>query len=98
MDVEHEDPALQKLEAGRSATGGLGDAVDRGFRKVMQIIRAATDERDLYKHKSLHFEKLKGKRKHQRSLRINKQWRLVIELRGEAPNKKVGVIAIEDYH
>ena len=98
MEVEHEDPALRELEADRSATGGFGDAVDRGFRKVMQVIRAATDERDLYRHKSLRFEKLKGKRKHQRSLRINKQWRLVVELRGEAPNKKVGVVAIEDYH
>ncbi len=63
MEVEHEDAALQKLEADRGATGGSGDAVDRGFRKVMQAIRAAADERDLYKHKSLRFEKLKGKRK-----------------------------------
>ena len=97
MDVEHADADLANLETDRAATGGLGDAVDRGFRKVMQIIRAAPDERDFYGLKSLHFEKLKGSRKHQRSLRINKKWRLIIELHGGAP-KIVRVIGIEDYH
>lgn len=98
MDVEHDDPALEELEKNGPTTAGHGDAVDRGFRKVMQIIRAAVDERDLYKHKSLHFEKLEEDPLGERSLRINKQWRLIVKLRGEAPNKKVGVLRIADYH
>ena len=51
-----------------------------------------------YNLKSLHFEKLKGDRTHQHSMRLNKQWRLIIELEGVAPNKLVAVISIEDYH
>lgn len=98
MEVEHDDPDLALLEAHGPTTAGHGDAVDRGFRKVMQTIRAAVDERDLYKHKSLHFEKLEEDPKGERSLRINKQWRLIVKLRGEAPNKKIGVLRIADYH
>jgi len=64
----------------------------------MQSIRAALDERDFYAQKSPHFEKLQGKRDHQRSMRINDQWRLIVEIMGEPPNKKVWIIGIEDYH
>jgi len=66
--------------------------------KVMQVIRAAPDERVFYNLKSLHFEKLKGNRSSQHSMRLNKQWRLIIEFEGIAPNKLVAVISIEDYH
>jgi plasmid maintenance system killer protein len=31
-------------------------------------------------------------------MRLNKQWRLIIELEGIAPKKLVAVISIEDYH
>ena len=47
--------------------------------------------------KSMHFEKLKGSRSHQRSIRLNKQFRLILEI--EVEKRKVAVIiAIEDYH
>ena len=98
MEVEHDTSSLARLETDRTATAGHGDAVDRGYRKVMMVIRAAVDERDFYRMKSLHFEKLEGQREGERSLRINKQWRLIVELRGSAPNKRVGIIGIEDYH
>ena len=98
MEVDHDDPDLALLESDGPTTAGHGDGVDRGFRKVMQVIRAAVDERDFYKHKSLHFEKLEEDPLGERSLRINKQWRLIVKLRGEAPNKRVGVLRIADYH
>ena len=97
MEVEFDDGDLARAECDSTATVGHGEAVDRGFRKLMQIIRAAVDERDFYALKSLHFEKLAGSET-QRSMRINKQWRLIVELRGEAPLKKVGVIKVDDYH
>ncbi|MEO8714410.1 MAG: type II toxin-antitoxin system RelE/ParE family toxin [Acetobacteraceae bacterium] len=97
MEVDHDDPHLVSVEKG-TASAGHGEAVDRGFRKVLVIVRAAVDERDLYAHKSLHFEKLDGDRAGQRSLRINKQWRVIAELRGDAPNKRIGVVEIADYH
>jgi toxin HigB-1 len=98
MDVEFDDADLAALEQDPHSTAGKGDVVDKGFRKVMQAIRAALDERDLYAMRGLRFEKLKGNRSPQHSLRINKQWRLVVELRQEENYKRVGVISIEDYH
>src|SRR5215212_8205731 len=98
MEVEFDDPDLDRLEVDATFDAGVGPAVVRGYRKVMQVIRAASDERDLYRLKGLRFEKLKGRRKHQHSLRINDQWRLIVELRGEGSDKRVGVVEIADYH
>jgi toxin HigB-1 len=64
----------------------------------MQLIRAAPDERDFYALKSLHFEKLQGDREGQCSMRLNKQWRLILRLDTRANGKVVVVISIADYH
>jgi proteic killer suppression protein len=98
MQVEFDDPDLDRLEVDAAFDAGFASAVVRGFRKVMQVIRAAPDERDLYRLKGLRFEKLKGKRQHQHSLRINDQWRLIVELRGAGTDKRVGIVEIADYH
>jgi proteic killer suppression protein len=98
MEVDHDDDQLDRVEHDKRATAGHGDAVDKAFRRRMQQIRSAADERDFYALKSLHFEKLKGPRKHQHSMRLNDQWRLILELRGEGSSKRVGIIEIDDYH
>ena len=64
----------------------------------MQAIRAAEDERAFYALKSLHFERLKGSRSDQHSMRLNDQWRLVVEIEGAGTEKIVLVVSIEDYH
>ena len=98
MEVDFDDDQLDRLEVDGEFDAGFGRDVVRGFRKLMQTIRSAIDERDFYKLKGLHFEKLEGDRAHERSMKINKQWRLILELRGSAPHKRVLVKAIEDYH
>jgi toxin HigB-1 len=98
MEVEFEDDDLDRLEVDPKFTASHEEGVVKAFRKRMQMIRAARDERDFYALKSLHFEKLQGKRSHQRSMRLNDRWRLIVELKGEAPSKTVRVIGIEDYH
>ena len=98
MEVEFSDDDLDRLEADRSFTAGWEVGVVKAYRKLMQAIRAAPDERDFYSLKSLRFERLQGKRSHQRSMRLNDKWRLIVELKGEAPSKTVRVIGIEDYH
>jgi proteic killer suppression protein len=98
MEAEFADGKLDRLETDPKYTAGFGADVIRAFRKAMQAIRAATDERDFYALKGLHFEKLDGARSHQRSIRLNKQWRLILEITGEAPKKTVRVIGVEDYH
>ncbi len=98
MRVTHGDSNLERLERDASFTGGWSPAVVKAFRKRMNFIRQALDERDLYAWKSLEFEKLKGPRSHQHSVRINDQWRLILEFNGEAPNKAAVIVSIEDYH
>ena len=98
MEAEFDDPELDRLETDAAFTAGLGQPVVRGFRKVMQAIRAAADERDLYALRGLAFEKLKGKRDGQYSLRINKQWRVIVEVRDKGRDRRVGVVEIVDYH
>src|SRR5439155_17138034 len=98
MDVAFKDGSLDQLETDASFSAGFGDAVVKAYRKRMQQIRAATDERTFYALRSLHFEKLKGDRKGQFSMRLNDQWRLIVELQREAPKKTVYVIEIVDYH
>jgi proteic killer suppression protein len=98
MEVVFADPSLDRLETDPEYTVGLGPAVDKGFRKIMQIIRAASDERDLYSMRGLRFEHLKHDRPGFYSMRINNQYRLILTLIGEGRNKKVGVHEIVDYH
>src|ERR1700724_4818607 len=98
MDVSFKDESLDRLEIDASFSAGFGGAVVKAYRKRMQQIRAATDERTLYAHRSLHVEKLKGPRQGQFSMRLNDQWRLVVELHGEAPRKTVYVVEIIDCH
>jgi proteic killer suppression protein len=98
MDVEFTDDDLERLEKDASFNCGHAEAIVRAFRKLLRLIRSATDERDFRAMRSLNFEKLKGDRAHQHSLRLNKQWRLVIELKPGTPKNVVVVISIEDYH
>ena len=98
MDIEFSDADLDRLESDAAFDGKLAQAIVRMYRKRMQQIRAARDERDFYALNSLHFEKLQGHRSHQHSMKINDQFRLVIEIMGESPNKRVKVVSIEDYH
>jgi proteic killer suppression protein len=98
MRVRHTDGRLQRLEIDPSYSCGFGRPVVRGFRKVMGWIRDAEDERDLYAMRSLHFEKLKGARSHQRSMRLDNQFPLILELEEPERGKTIVVISIEDYH
>ena len=62
------------------------DLERRLFRKL-QMIDDATTEQDLRVPPSNHFEKLRGKLEGYRSIRVNRQWRLVFRWdgsRGEA--------------
>ena len=68
------------------------------FRRRLQAIRAAVNENDLRALKSLHFEKLKGDRKEQCSMRINDQFRLVFTIEKGKQGNTLVILGIEDYH
>ncbi len=98
MEVRFADARLDRLEVDAKYDAGFSQVIVSLFRRRMQQIRSAVDERDFYNLKSLHFEKLKGNRSHQHSIRLNDQWRLILEFEGTAPKKTAVVIAIDDYH
>lgn len=64
------------------------------FMKLMQIIRAAGDERDLRAFKGRRFEKLQGNLDGWYSMRLNSQFRLLFTFRDGEPS----IDRIEDYH
>jgi len=98
MEVRFEDPDLQRAESDPHFTAGLDAVLLKAFRKRLQFIRAALDERAFYAMKSLHYEKLQGDRAGQRSMRLNDQWRLILRMEEDKAGKQVVVVSIVDYH
>ncbi|QDT96277.1 type II toxin-antitoxin system RelE/ParE family toxin [Gimesia aquarii] len=98
MEVDFEDDELQELENNEDAKSRLDDSVIRAFRKRMRFLRDAVDERDLREMKSLHFKKLKGDRDGQYSIRLNDQWRLIIQIEFKETGNVIRILKIEDYH
>lgn len=92
------DAGLDRFLTDLDYVGRFDKAIARAFRKVMNLIERAVDERDLRAFRSLNFEKLKGDRSHQWSLRLNDQWRLIVEIEAAEPKNVIVVIGIEDYH
>lgn len=92
------DNKLERLYTEEKGAHKYPDGVVDAFFEVMTIIGSASDERDLYALKSLHYEKLSGKRSHQRSLRLNRQFRLIVEREEDENGKFFRLISIEDYH
>lgn len=89
---------LEQLYTAEAGAAKYPPHVLDAFFEVMEVIRAAPDERDLYVLKSLRYEKLKGKRKHQRSLRLGSQYRLVVQRLEDEAGLYLLIEAIEDYH
>jgi len=98
MEVEFKDPDYDRLETDATFTAGFPNEIVKLYRRRIWFIRNAADERDFYAMKSLHFEKLKGDRVGQHSMRLNSQWRLILELKKRNDGKTVVIISIADYH
>ena len=90
--------AMEELYTERKDAHTYPPEVVNGFFRVMAIIRSARDERDLHALRSLNYEALKGRRQHQNSLRLNQQWRLIVERHEDEVGRLLWVINIEDYH
>ena len=98
MDVKFRSDKLRRLETDGKFNAGFSAPVIRAYRMRIHFIRAAVDERAFYAMKSFRYEKLKGKRSHQRSIRLNEQWRLILEIERAEPKNIAVIVAIEDYH
>jgi proteic killer suppression protein len=98
MRVRFANKRLALVETDKAHEAGLPVAVIIAARKKLQFLRSAKDERDLRNWKSLHFEKMEGDRMGERSIRINKQYRIVFRLDDTCNPQEVTVIEIGDTH
>ncbi|MEE6282873.1 type II toxin-antitoxin system RelE/ParE family toxin [Georgenia sp. MJ170] len=99
MKIEYDDEGLRRLaeDAGFRPKQWRGDVV-ASYRKKIQLLDGAEDERDLRAMRSLNLEKLKGDRSGQYSIRLNDQFRLILTFHTEANGRVVVVIELVDYH
>lgn len=98
MDVVFADKALALIETERAGETRLPVAIIKSARRKLTVLRAATDDRSLRNWKSLHYEKLRGSREGQRSIRLNEKYRMVFSLDENADPQIVTILSIEDYH
>ena len=98
MQVRYGDDDLRRLaEDAEFSTTRWGSDVVKAYRKTIQWIRAAKDERDLRNLKGLRLKKLHGDRERQRSMRLNDQYRLIVQFKTEDERVTV-VVELVDYH
>jgi len=98
MDILFADPGLALIETEEAGRTRLPVPVIKSARRKLTVLRAAVDERSLRNWKSLHYEKLKGDREGQRSIRLNDQYRMIFTLDDTVTPQAVTIVGIEDYH
>ena len=98
MRIAFENKKLEALYTRSEGSQKYPPEVVKSFLKKVAYIRRAQTERDLYAFRSLCYEKLNGKRDHQRSVRLNIQWRLVLERKTDEKGIYLLLLEIVDYH
>lgn len=98
MRIVFDDDELASIETDEAGLTRLPVGVIKSARRKLTVLRAAIDDRSLRNWKSLHYEKLRGDREGQRSIRLNDQYRMVFELDEETEPQTITILKIEDYH
>jgi proteic killer suppression protein len=98
VDIRFKKKALERLYSQEKDASRYPPEIVTKFFDVMAVIAAAPDERDFYKTKSLHYEKLQGPRAGEHSFRLNNQWRLTAQYEEAESGKIIVLLDIEDYH
>lgn len=99
MELEFEDDDLRRLYTDTEFhLSRLGPDITRAFRRKVQLLANAVDERDIRAMRSLHMEKLAGNRAGQSSIRLNDQFRLIFRLKTGSEGRVVIIIELVDYH
>lgn len=94
-----EDDELRRMAEDASyAPKRWGSNIVKAYRKKIQILAHAVDERDLRALRSLHLEQLKGDRAGTFSIRLNKQFRLILKFATDSDGRVVIIIEMVDYH
>ena len=100
MKVEFADSqGLESAEFDPRKDAGLGPALIKAFRDRLEFIRSCHTEQDIRAMKSLHFEKLKGKRSHQHAIKLKHDGkRLIFQIIDKGDHKVIRIDEVGDYH
>jgi proteic killer suppression protein len=97
--MEFHDEELKRLVVDASFAPAKWDQfVIRAFRKKIQLIDAAEDERDLRATRSLRLEQLQGDRAGTSSIRLNDKMRLILSFRTDDDGRVAVILEVVDYH
>lgn len=99
LRIQFEDDDLRRLaEDPAFAPPQWGRDLVRAYRKKIQALQSATDERDLYEMKSLRLKRLKGNLAGISSIRLNDQFRIRLKFQTDSDGRIVIIIAMGDFH
>lgn len=98
MRLVFRDQRLAAIRTEQGHTLGFGPDLIAACQKKLLFLESVPDELTLRGWKSLHYEKLAGDREGQRSIRINKQWRLIFLLDETTKPPTIEILEIDDYH
>jgi len=98
MEVEFRDSKLALIETDRAAETKLPLSVITSARRKLVMIRAAPDERTMRNWKSLHYEQMSGNRQGERSIRLNDQWRMMLDIDGKHNPPKAIIREITNHY
>ena len=99
MEVRYDDADLQRLATDVDFhMPRYGRDLERSFRKAIGLLESSSSQSELRNFRGLRLELLKGDLKGLHSVRLNQQWRLIIEFRTNAQHQEMLVIKIVDYH
>jgi len=98
MKIQFQDTRLALIRTDRAFETKLPFAVIKSCRDKLVVLEAAPDERTLRNWRSLRYEKLKGDRHGQRSIRINNQYRMIFTLDESQVPPILHILEVCDYH
>ena len=97
MEFRFASARLEKLYQYKTGSAKYPDSVVEAFIKRVRRIESAKDEREFRASKGFHFEKLKGTR-NKYSMRLNKDWRLILRFEKNKEGKVVVIIEINRHY
>ena len=99
MRLRFEDDDLRRLhEEHDFVLPRLGPEITRAFRKKVAYLEEAESEPDLRSYKALRLEKLRGGRAGQHSIRLNRQWRLILRIESDAEGRLLIVVEVANHY
>lgn len=98
MRFRFTDKNLELLYTQSAGAAKLPAEVVRAFLRRVRHIEAARDERDLRVPPSVHYERLKKKYKGKDSMRLNREWRLIVSVSEDKLGKYVLIHEVNNHY